>query len=187
MGNSEVGHNALGAGRIFEQGAKLVQNAIDSGELFKTDTWDWLTELPRKKEGTIHLIGLLSDGNVHAHQDHLHSILRHLAESRVQQVRVHTILDGRDVSERSAEIYLERLESLLNECRTGGLDYQIASGGIWMVITMDRYEAEWDMVERGWNHHVHGEGRRFTWLSKPLKHSEQKLSGSTNIFPLCDR
>ena len=161
MGNSEVGHNALGAGRIFEQGAKLVQNAIDSGQLFTTETWRWLTELPIKGEGTVHLVGLLSDGNVHAHQDHLHAIIKHLADSRVQRIRVHTILDGRDVSERSAEIYLERLESLLSECQADGLDYRIASGGGRMVITMDRYEAEWDMVERGWNHHVHGEGRRF--------------------------
>jgi 2,3-bisphosphoglycerate-independent phosphoglycerate mutase len=162
MGNSEVGHNALGAGRIFEQGAKLVQNAIHSEEIFESDTWSWLIEKPLKHQGTVHLIGLLSDGNVHAHEQHLHAIIRRLAKQQVSRVRVHILLDGRDVGERSALIYVERLERVLHECNEGGLNYQIASGGGRMVITMDRYQAEWDMVERGWQHHVHGEGRRFT-------------------------
>lgn len=162
MGNSEVGHNALGAGRIFEQGAKLVQDAIGSEQIFQSDTWFWLTEKPLKNKNTVHLIGLLSDGNVHAHEDHLHAIIRRLASQNVNRVRVHILLDGRDVGERSAQMYVERLERVLHECKQGGLDYQIASGGGRMVITMDRYQAEWDMVERGWQHHVHGEGRRFS-------------------------
>ena len=162
MGNSEVGHNALGAGRIFEQGAKLVKNAIDSGSLFETDTWQWLVEAPRKQAGTVHLIGLLSDGNVHSHEDHLHAMLKRLASENVTRVRVHILLDGRDVGERSAEIYVDRLEKVLQECRSNDRDYRIASGGGRMVITMDRYEAEWDMVERGWQHHVEGRGRGFT-------------------------
>lgn len=162
MGNSEVGHNALGAGRIFEQGAKLVQNAIDSKDIFATDTWHWLTEKPKRNQGAVHLIGLLSDGNVHSHEKHLHAMINQLAAHRVQRVRVHAILDGRDVGERSAQIYVERLETLLAQCKQSGLDYQIASGGGRMVITMDRYEAEWTMVEQGWKHHVQGEGRRFS-------------------------
>ena len=162
MGNSEVGHNALGAGRIFEQGAKLVKNAIDSGQLFESDTWQWLVERPRQNAGTLHLIGLLSDGNVHSHEDHLHAMLAHLASADVAKVRVHVILDGRDVSERSAEVYIDRLEKVLQGCRSQTRDYRIASGGGRMVITMDRYEAEWDMVERGWQHHVEGKGRTFS-------------------------
>ena len=68
MGNSEVGHNALGAGRVFDQGAKLVDAALASGAAFETDVWGALTSA-----GTLHLIGLLSDGNVHSHVDHLHT------------------------------------------------------------------------------------------------------------------
>ena len=80
MGNSEVGHNALGAGRIFEQGAKLVQNAIDSGELFTSDTWAWLTERPKlDPQTTVHLMGLISDGNVHSHENHLFAMVQTLA------------------------------------------------------------------------------------------------------------
>ncbi len=161
MGNSEVGHNALGAGRVFEQGAKLVQNAIDTQAIFHSETWTWLTEQPLRGDGVVHLIGLLSDGNVHSHEKHLHAIIERLASERVQRVRVHIILDGRDVGERSAHIYVERLESILHECANNGLDYQIASGGGRMVITMDRYQAEWIMVEQGWRHHVQGEGQRF--------------------------
>ena len=168
MGNSEVGHNALGAGRVFEQGAKLVKNAIDSGELFQSDTWQWLVEKPRAQAGTIHLIGLLSDGNVHSHEDHLHAMLKQLATEDVRRVRVHILLDGRDVGERSAEIYIDRLEKVLQQCRHDQRDYQIASGGGRMVVTMDRYEAEWDMVERGWRHHVEGEGRGFESAMKAL-------------------
>ena len=168
MGNSEVGHNALGSGRIFEQGAKLVQNAIDSGQLYETETWGWLLEKPRQQHGTVHLIGLLSDGNVHSHEKHLHAMLERLATENVSRVRVHILLDGRDVGERSGQIYIERLEKVLQSCRSAQRDYQIASGGGRMVITMDRYEAEWDMVERGWQHHVLGEGRTFSSAMEAL-------------------
>ncbi len=162
MGNSEVGHNALGAGRVFEQGAKLVQNAIQSGTLFESDTWHWLMERPRRHAGTVHLIGLLSDGNVHSHEDHLHAMLAQMASEDVPRVRIHILLDGRDVGERSAQIYIDRLEKVLHTCRSSTRDYRIASGGGRMVLTMDRYEAEWDMVERGWQHHVEGNGRAFS-------------------------
>ncbi|MCX8066086.1 MAG: 2,3-bisphosphoglycerate-independent phosphoglycerate mutase [Candidatus Hydrogenedentes bacterium] len=161
MGNSEVGHNALGAGRVFAQGARLVNEAIASGRLFKGNTW--LKVMERAKSGgTIHFIGLLSDGNVHSHIDQLLAIIRHCAGERVQRIRVHILTDGRDVPERSALIYIEQLEKVLEECRNSGLDYKIASGGGRMLVTMDRYEADWRIVERGWKAHVLGEGRKFS-------------------------
>ena len=152
MGNSEVGHNALGAGRVFDQGAKLVDLALADGSAFGT-TWDWLTA-----EGTLHLLGLLSDGNVHSHVEHLLALVARAASDGVERLRVHMLTDGRDVPERSALPYVERLEAAL---AATGLDYRIASGGGRMRITMDRYEAEWDMVLRGWDCHVHGVGRPF--------------------------
>ena len=161
MGNSEVGHNALGCGRVFEQGAKLVEQAIGSRALFEGDVWRWVTQ-----SGTLHFIGLLSDGNVHSHERHLHALLRAAAEQGVARARVHILTDGRDVAPRSALGYIERLEATLAELPG---DYRIASGGGRMIVTMDRYEADWRIVERGWNVHVHAEGRRFDTAAEAVR------------------
>ncbi|MFT5696024.1 MAG: 2,3-bisphosphoglycerate-independent phosphoglycerate mutase [Myxococcota bacterium] len=163
MGNSEVGHNALGAGRIFDQGAKLVGNSIASGSLFAGDVWQAATERVRAGGKTLHFVGLLSDGNVHSHIDHLFALIRRCNEENVERVRLHVLLDGRDVPSTSALEYVDALESLVAEISRGeARDYRIASGGGRMQITMDRYGADWSMVERGWNTHVHGAARKFT-------------------------
>ena len=162
MGNSEVGHNALGAGRVFDQGAKLVGNAIASGSLFDGAVWRAATEKVRASKQPLHFIGLLSDGNVHSHIDHLFSLLRRCNEEDVRTVRVHVLLDGRDVPSTSALEYVDALEAMLGEInQPKDRDYRIASGGGRMTITMDRYGAEWEMVERGWKTHVRGEARHF--------------------------
>lgn len=162
MGNSEVGHNALGAGRVFDQGAKLVQHAIDTGLLFERDAWKTITQRARERNAPVHFVGLLSDGNVHSHIAHLFALIQRCNEEQVRAVRVHILLDGRDVSETSALTYVDALEQILASLRErGDRDYQIASGGGRMVITMDRYGANWSMVERGYMVHVHGEGRGF--------------------------
>ncbi len=161
MGNSEVGHNALGAGRVFAQGASLVNDAIGSGAMFEAPVWRWLTEGVRDSGEPLHFIGLLSDGNVHSHEAHLHAMLRRAAADGVTKARIHVLTDGRDVGETSSPVYVERLERVLAELSTDGRDYRIASGGGRMLVTMDRYEADWAMVERGWQLHVRGEGRRF--------------------------
>ena len=162
MGNSEVGHNALGAGRTFDQGAKLVDQAIKSGLLFEGEVWQALIARARKNKAPFHFIGLLSDGNVHSHIDHLLAMLRRAAKDGVERARVHVLLDGRDVSETSALIYVEALESALAEInQSAGKDYRIASGGGRQTTTMDRYGADWRIVERGWHAHVLGEGRGF--------------------------
>lgn len=160
MGNSEVGHNALGAGRVFAQGARLVNEAIASGGLFSGSSWR--SAIARAKEGgTLHFIGLLSDGNVHSHISHLFAMLDRAASEGVRRVRVHPLLDGRDVGERSALTYLDALDAELRRLNAGSLDYQVASGGGRMVTTMDRYNANWEVVERGWKAHVLGIGRPF--------------------------
>ena len=162
MGNSEVGHNALGAGRILDQGAKLVSEALASGELFRGATWREAIATVMASEQPLHFMGLLSDGNVHSHIDHLIMMLQHAASEGVKKARVHALVDGRDVPGRSALLYIDRLEAVLANLSTDGRDYRIASGGGRMVVTMDRYEADWNIVARGWKIHVHGEGRRFT-------------------------
>jgi 2,3-bisphosphoglycerate-independent phosphoglycerate mutase len=161
MGNSEVGHNAIGAGRVFEQGASLVEQSITSGALFRGEVWQWLVAGVHESGEPLHFIGLLSDGNVHSHIDHLLAMLRQAARDGVGTARVHVLTDGRDVPGRSALRYLDKLEAVLAELRTQGLDYRVASGGGRMHITMDRYEADWSMVERGWDVHVRGRGREF--------------------------
>jgi 2,3-bisphosphoglycerate-independent phosphoglycerate mutase len=161
MGNSEVGHNALGAGRVFAQGARLVNDAIATGAIFTGGAWK--TAVSRGKAGgTLHLIGLLSDGNVHSHIAHVLAMLDRAAADGVARVRIHPLLDGRDVGERSALTYLEILETHLATLNAGGArDYRIASGGGRMITTMDRYNANWSVVERGWKAHVLGIGRPF--------------------------
>lgn len=161
MGNSEVGHNAMGCGRVFSQGAKLVQNAIDSKSMFQGSIWKKLVENVKQDHGTLHFIGLLSDGNVHSHINHLKAMILQAKAEGVKRVRVHALLDGRDVGELSALDYFDPFTSWLKGLSTDGFDAQIASGGGRMVITMDRYNANWDMVKKGWYTHVLGEGRMF--------------------------
>lgn len=162
MGNSEVGHNAIGAGRVFEQGAKLVDGAIASGSIFRGTVWRRLVANVLENDSTFHLIGLLSDGNVHSHVRHLDALLRRLVEEGVRRVRVHPLADGRDVDPVTYHLYLERLERVLSEMRSAGVDAAVASGGGRMQITMDRYNANWEMVRRGWETHVLGKGRGFS-------------------------
>ena len=167
MGNSEVGHNALGAGRVFAQGAKLVSEAIASGTIFSGKSWS-VIENRCGAGGTLHLIGLVSDGNVHSHIDHLYAILNRCEESRVTRVRIHGLLDGRDVGAKSALDYFTPLERHCAEMQKRGCDCRIASGGGRMVTTMDRYGADWTIVERGWNTHVLGSGRMFNSAAEAI-------------------
>ncbi|MBQ9510347.1 MAG: 2,3-bisphosphoglycerate-independent phosphoglycerate mutase [Clostridia bacterium] len=161
MGNSEVGHNALGSGQVFSQGAKLVNESISSGKMFEGGAWREVVENVKANGSTLHFLGLFSDGNVHSHIDHLKAMIEHAKQDGVKTVRVHILLDGRDVGETSALDYVLPFEAFLKEQNTDGFDAKIASGGGRMKITMDRYEANWKMVEDGWHTHVLGEGRQF--------------------------
>ena len=167
MGNSEVGHNALGAGQVFAQGAKLVSNSIESGKMFASDTWKTLVD--KCAGSTLHFIGLFSDGNVHSHIDHLKAMLSHAKADGVKRVRIHILLDGRDVGETSALEYVTPFEEFLSALRDGSFDVMIASGGGRMQITMDRYEANWEMVEKGWHVHVLGDGRQFASATEAIE------------------
>ena len=161
MGNSEVGHNALGAGQVFAQGAKLVSNSIESGKMFASETWKKLIANVKDNHSTLHFLGLFSDGNVHSHIDHLKAMVTEAKKEGVTRVRIHILLDGRDVGETSALDYINPFEAFLNGLRDADFDVMIASGGGRMQITMDRYEANWHMVEEGWKTHVLGIGRQF--------------------------
>jgi 2,3-bisphosphoglycerate-independent phosphoglycerate mutase len=229
MGNSEVGHNAMGAGRIITQGALLVNKAIESGAIYDSQAWQKIisrsTATPTREEapvdftstlrgqevppqspkgaqraqpsegapvdftstlrgqerpqksGTIHFIGLLSDGNVHSHEQHLHAMLKRAHSSGVRSVCVHVLLDGRDVSESSALTYVDRLEMILKSLTDDHHDYRVVSGGGRMKVTMDRYEADWSVVECGWNAQVHGQGRGFASARQAIEQIREETNG----------
>ncbi|MCF7937222.1 MAG: 2,3-bisphosphoglycerate-independent phosphoglycerate mutase [Spirochaetales bacterium] len=162
MGNSEVGHNAIGCGRVYSQGAQLVNRSIEEGTVFRGETWNKLVSNVKETDGKLHFIGLFSDGNVHSHLDHLKAMIEHAIGDGVQHIRIHALLDGRDVGETSALEYIDPFEKYMNELNSKGADCRFASGGGRMVITMDRYGANWDMVRRGWETHVLGEERGFS-------------------------
>ena len=168
MGNSEVGHNALGCGQVYSQGAKLVGESIENGTLFASAVWQDLVE-NAKAGKAMHFLGLLSDGNVHSNIAHLIALLQAAKAAGVQKAYCHILLDGRDVPATSALEYVDQLEQVLAQLNTDGCDYAIASGGGRMQVTMDRYEANWGMVEAGWRTHVQGIGRQFTSAKEAIE------------------
>ena len=169
MGNSEVGHNALGCGQIYSQGAKLVNESIESGSIYQSETWKDLVGNVCTNGKTLHFIGLLSDGNVHSNIKHLLAMLEEAKKEGVKKVRVHILLDGRDVPATSALEYVGQLEETLAKLNDADFDGQIASGGGRMTITMDRYQANWPMVKAGWEVHVHGDGRQFANATEAIE------------------
>lgn len=176
MGNSEVGHNAIGAGRVYSQGAKLVNEAIASRDMFLDTGWKEITKNCLDNSSTLHFIGLFSDGNVHSHIDHLKGMIAQAKEEGIKQIRVHILLDGRDVGERSALDYVQPFERFLSEISDDTCQALIASGGGRMYITMDRYGANWSMVERGWKTHVLGEGRYFASAEEAILTYREELN-----------
>ncbi len=169
MGNSEVGHNAIGSGRVFDQGALLVKRSVESGAMFEGDVWKSLSQ-SLGEESALHFIGLLSDGNVHSHIDILLAMLTRSKQDGVKKVRVHTLLDGRDVPPTSALQFIEQLENHLESINgEADFDYCIASGGGRLYITMDRYNADWPMIKRGWDTHVKGIGRPFASAKEAIE------------------
>lgn len=168
MGNSEVGHNAIGAGQIYAQGAKLVNESIATGAIYESETWQALIDNAVTKQSTLHFLGLLSDGNVHSNINQLKALILRAKADGVREVRLHALLDGRDVPPTSALEYINDIETLFSELNDDNFNACIASGGGRMFITMDRYKADWPMVQRGWQTHVLAEGRAFTSATEAI-------------------
>ncbi len=169
MGNSEVGHNALGCGQVYSQGAKLVNESIESGKIYESTAWKEIAGNCIEKNSTLHFIGLLSDGNVHSNISHLIAMLKQAKAEGVKSVRAHILLDGRDVPATSGLVYVAELENAFAELNDDTFCGKIASGGGRMVITMDRYEANWNMVKVGWDTHVKGIGRQFASATEAIE------------------
>jgi 2,3-bisphosphoglycerate-independent phosphoglycerate mutase len=183
MGNSEVGHNAMGCGRVFNQGAALVHNSIETGAMFEGAAWkEVVANVKNGKETagrapTLHFLGLFSDGNVHSHLDHLKAMIAQAKKEGIKRVRIHTLFDGRDVGETSALEYVDPFEAFLKDLNDGNFDAKIGSGGGRMWITMDRYGAEWAMVDRGWQTHVLGTARQFASAREAVETYRKEIPG----------
>lgn len=156
MGNSEVGHNAIGSGKIYSQGARLVNESIANNSIFSGGTWknaiDFAQKLENSNESTLHFLGLISDGYVHSHLSHFYRLAEEAAKDGIKNIYLHAILDGRDVSPNSAEKYLSEVEEFLTKLNTTyKVNAKIATVTGRMVAFMDRYEADWNMVQIGWD------------------------------------
>ena len=151
MGNSEVGHMNMGAGRVVWQELSKITNEIENGEFFENPELKGAME--HAAEGhALHLMGLLSDGGVHSHNTHLYALLKMAANYGLKNVYVHCILDGRDVPPACAEKYIKELQDKMAELGTG--EIASVSG---RYYTMDR-DKRWDRVERAYNCYTLGEG-----------------------------
>ena len=184
MGNSEVGHNAFGAGRIVKQRAMLAKEAIQSKSLFNTEKWTKFVNEIKHKNKTLHLIGLLSDGYVHSHITHLFGLLYGATDSGISKVRIHILLDGRDVPPQSSLLYVGELKRELRKINESPeFDYQIASGGGRMRVTMDRYNSDWEVVRRGWDAHVCGIADKFPAYKGYFQSAEKAINQARIIDP----
>lgn len=180
MGNSEVGHNALGSGRIVLQGASLVDTALSNGSIFEGDGWKKI-ETAWRAGGTFHVIGLLSDGGVHSRLDQMIGVMEGAAKRGAKRIRFHALFDGRDVPDQSAQKYVDELEAVFARLhRDMGVDARIGSGGGRMFVTMDRYQSDWSIVERGWKAHVLGEARAFPSVRTALETMRAEKAGASD-------
>ncbi|WMM30967.1 2,3-bisphosphoglycerate-independent phosphoglycerate mutase [Shouchella clausii] len=152
MGNSEVGHLNIGAGRIVYQSLTRVNLSIREGDFFKNETFIKAMDHVKEKQSALHIYGLLSDGGIHSHIDHIYALLDMAKQQNVERVYVHGFLDGRDVGPTSAEVYLKGLQDKFDEVGLGKL--ATVHG---RYYAMDR-DKRWDRVEKSYRAMVYGEG-----------------------------
>ena len=172
MGGSEVGHMTMGAGMVMEQGPTLIQNLLQSGEFFENPVLSRIIQNCVERDTPLHLLGLLSNGNIHSHVDHTEAIIRHAFQSGIRRCYLHALLDGRDAGVQSALDFTEPFEKLFSELKgqRPGIDYAFASGGGREVITMDR-DNNWEKIETGWRIHVQGQSEnQFPSIRDAIEH-----------------
>ncbi|MCH1520320.1 MAG: 2,3-bisphosphoglycerate-independent phosphoglycerate mutase [SAR324 cluster bacterium] len=172
MGGSEVGHMTMGAGMVMEQGPTLIQDLLQSGEFFENPVLSRIIQNCVERDTPLHLLGLLSIGNIHSHVDHTEAIIRHAFKSGIKRCYLHALLDGRDTGVQSALDFTEPFEKLFSELngQRPGIDYAFASGGGREVITMDR-DNNWEKIETGWQIHVQGQSEnKFPSIRDAIEH-----------------
>lgn len=164
MGNSEVGHNALGAGQIIKQGIAKIEDDFQTGAIWQSAAWRGAIANVKEHSSTLHFSGIFSDGGVHSSLSQLLKMLEQAQKEGIERVRVHLVLDGRDVPPQSADQYIKILEDKIQYLKTISdfpLDYRIASGGGRMVFIADRYESDWSIVKKGWDALVYGKADHY--------------------------
>ena len=154
MGNSEVGHNVIGSGQIIKQGIARINEAFDTGEVFRSAAWQMAME-HLSAGTTLHFAGIFSDGGVHSHTEHLGKMVEAACISGVSKIRLHAVFDGRDVPPQSEPKFIKWFNDLATKFPRA--DIKIADGGGRMKVTADRYENDWKMVKRGFDMMVKGE------------------------------
>ena len=166
MGNSEVGHNTMGSGRVIKQGIAHIEEAFATGKVYESEAWKGVMSRVKSENGvhgeqkaTLHFAGIFSDGGVHSHISHLEQMIIKAYEQGVRRMRVHAIFDGRDVPPTAEPKFIRRFEQFAE--RFVDADIRIASGGGRMVCVADRYENDWTVVARGWDMMVNGEADYF--------------------------
>ena len=177
MGNSEVGHMNLGAGRIVYQDLTRIDRAVRDGTLAKNPVLREALARTRERKAALHFVGLHSPGGVHSHIRHLHTLLRIAADAGIERLRVHAILDGRDVPPRSAKPDLEATETVLREIGRGRIS--TVSG---RYHAMDR-DKRWPRTELAYRALVDGEGQRAASATAALEAAYARGEGDEFVLP----
>ena len=141
MGNSEVGHMNLGAGRVVDQDFTRINNEIDLGAFFQNETLKQTSQLLATTGKALHIFGLLSPGGVHSHEDHIKAMVKLAFDNKVEKVYLHAFLDGRDVPPKSAKKSIDQLQNHIQSLGYGGI-----ASIIGRYYAMDR-DNRWDRIE----------------------------------------
>ncbi|WP_066192449.1 MULTISPECIES: 2,3-bisphosphoglycerate-independent phosphoglycerate mutase [Gracilibacillus] len=177
MGNSEVGHLNIGAGRIVYQSLTRVNVAIKDGDFFDNEVLVKAVEQAKQNNKALHVFGLLSDGGVHSHLKHLFAVLKLAADKGLQKVFVHAFLDGRDVGPQTAETYIKQTQEKMSELGVG--EIATLSG---RYYSMDR-DNRWDRVKKSYDAMVYGEGPTYTDPIEAVKDSYQNEIYDEFVIP----
>jgi 2,3-bisphosphoglycerate-independent phosphoglycerate mutase len=177
MGNSEVGHLNIGAGRIVYQDLTRLTKAIDDGSFFHNETFIQAVKHVKEHNSSLHLYGLLSDGGVHSHIEHLFALLELAAEEKLEKVFVHAFLDGRDVSPDSSVKYIHQLQAKMQELGVGKI--ATLQG---RYYAMDR-DKRWERTEKSYNAMVYGKGPTYQDPIKAVHESYEKSIYDEFVMP----
>lgn len=158
FGNSEVGHSNIGAGRVLYQDLTKISKAIRDGDFYDNDVLKRAINHAKRRDSTLHICGLLSDGGVHSHEQHLHALVRMAVGLDVQNIVVHAFLDGRDTSPKTGANHIKKLEKLMYDLGTG-----VVGTVIGRYYAMDR-DKRWERVQQAYDLMVHGKGEQSTDL-----------------------
>lgn len=177
MGNSEVGHLNIGAGRIVYQDLTRISKSIREGEFFENETFLGAIQHVKANGSKLHLYGLVSDGGVHSHINHLYALLELVKKQEVPEVYVHAFLDGRDVMPHTAVNYIRDLQNKMEELGVGKI--ATVQG---RYYAMDR-DKRWERTEKAYRAMVYGEGPQYTDPIAALKESYEKSVTDEFVIP----